>query len=72
MFLADFPSENTYAIQLVNNFDATHPLTMPLQLPGVTSYFDVCYPSIAEYENEENPKIHLTVGEQPWDCMTDH
>ena len=36
----------------------------------MTSYFDVYTPSIAEYENEEIPKIHLTVQELPWDPST--
>ena len=32
----------------------------------MTSYFDVHSPSIAEYENENIPKIHLTAEETPW------
>ena len=39
--LAETPSETTHAIELVDPFDATHPLIILLQLHGVTSYFDV-------------------------------
>ena len=44
-----------------------HTLIIPLQLSGVTSYIDVYSPSIAEYENEDIPKIHLISEEPPWD-----
>ena len=37
----------------------------------MTSYFDVYTPSIAEYENEDIPKIHLTAEELPWDPSTE-
>ena len=56
---------------------------MQLQLSGITSYIDVHSSSVAEYENEDIPKIHLTAKETPWDpsmnkyseretCMLDH
>ena len=32
----------------------------------MTSYFDVYSPSVAEYEDEDIPKIHLTAEEPPW------
>ena len=63
--LADNPSETTHAIELVNPFDAAHPLSIPLQLSSVTSYFDVYYPSVTEYENDDIPKIYLTAEEPP-------
>ena len=66
-FSAETPSETTHALELVDPFDATHPLIIPLQLCGVTSYFDVFSPSIAEYEDEDIPKIHLTAEESSWD-----
>ena len=69
-FLAETLSERTHAIELVDPFDATHPLIIPLKLSGVTSYFDVFSPSITEYESDKIPKIHLTVEEQPWDLST--
>ena len=77
-FLAESPSETTEspsetacAIELVNPFDATHSLIIMLQLNGVTSYFDLYSLSVAEYENEDIPKIHLTVEEPPLDLLTD-
>ena len=36
----------------------------------MSSYFDVYSLSIAEYENEDIPMIHLTVEELPWDSST--
>ena len=69
-FLAETPSETTNAIELVHPFDATHPLIIPLPLSSVPSYFDVYSPSIADYENKDIPKIHLTAEESPWDPST--
>ena len=40
-------SERTHAIELVDPFDATHPLINLLKLSCVTSYFDVFSSSIA-------------------------
>ena len=37
----------------------------------MTSYFDVHYPSIAEYGNEDIPNIHLTVDQTLWDPSTE-
>ena len=53
----------TYAIHLLDPFDTTYPLIIPLQLCSVTSYFDVYSPSIVEYENKDIPKIHITAEE---------
>ena len=50
-FLAETPSERTYAIELVDRFDDAHPLIILLKVSSVTSYFDVYSPSITEYEN---------------------
>ena len=60
MFLAESPSVTIHALQLTDPFDATHPLTLPLKLSSVTNCFEVYSPSIAEYENEDIPKINLT------------
>ena len=69
-FLAETSNETTHAIELVDPFDATHLLIIPLQLSSVTSYFDIFSPIIADYEDEEIPKIHLTTEEPPWDPST--
>ena len=58
-FLAYNPSETAHAIELVEPLNTTWPLNIPLHLNRVTSYFDVHYPNVAEYENDDNPKIHL-------------
>ena len=44
-FLADNPNETTHAIEIVDPFNATHPLIILLQLSSVTSYFDVYFPT---------------------------
>ena len=48
-FLAENLSETTHALQLTDPFDTAHLLIIPLQLSGMTSYFDVYSPSVAEY-----------------------
>ena len=69
-FLAKSPSEITHVIKLTDLFNADHPLIIPLQMNRVISSFDVYSSSIAEYENDDMPKIHLTVEEPPWDPST--
>ena len=69
-FLAENPSWTTHAIELVDLFDTTHPLIILPQFSIVTSYFDVYSPSIADYENEGIPKIHLTAKKELWDPST--
>ena len=39
-------------------------------MSGVASYFDVNCPSVAKYENDDIPMIHLTAEEPPWDPST--
>ena len=54
-FLSEAPSETAHVIEVVDPFDATHPLIIPLQLSVITSFFDVYAPSIADYENKDIP-----------------
>ena len=65
--LAGSPSVTTHAVEFTDPFDAAHLLIIPLQLSSVISYFTVYSLSIAEYENEDISKIHLTGEEPPWD-----
>ena len=69
-FLAEIPSLPPHSKWLTDPFNAAFVLIIGLQLSRVTSYFDVYSPSIAKYENEEIPKIHLTAGEHPWEQST--
>ena len=69
-FFAETAKETTHATELVDPFNAAHPLIIWLQLSGVTSYVDVYSPSIAEYKDENIPKIRLAAEEQPWDPST--
>ena len=64
-FLAENPSETPHAIELTYLFNAASPLMISLQFSGVTSYFDVYHPSVAEYEHDDIPKTHLTAEEPP-------
>ena len=41
--------------------------TIPLMLQGVTSCFTTRKPSLAEYENDNIPKIHLAAESPDWD-----
>ena len=59
-FLAKRPNVTTHSIQLAYTFHATHSLIILVQLSIVTSYFDMNSPSVAEYEDEEILKFHLT------------
>ena len=69
-FLVESSSVRNHAIELVDPFNAAHLLNMPLQVSSVTRYFDLYSQSIAEYENEDIPKIHLIAEEPPWDPST--
>ena len=62
-FLAESPCVTTHAIELINLFDATHPLIILLPLSSVTSYFGVYSLSVGKYENEDISKIHLAAEE---------
>ena len=63
--LAPVPTETTHAIQIMNPFDVTHPMTIPLKATGVTSYFDVRKSTQEEYEDLIILKIELTMEAQP-------
>ena len=69
-FLADSLSVTTHVIRLKDPFNVTIPVLIQLHLCGVTSYFDVYFTSIAEYLNEEIPKIHL-LADNLWDPSTE-
>ena len=56
--LASIPSEITNAIQVVNPFNATNPITIPLKLNIVTSSFDMRKATWEKHEDEDNPKIN--------------
>ena len=60
----------THTTKVTDPFNAARLLIFPLQLSGVTSYFNVYSPSIPEYENEDILKIHLNAEESPWDLST--
>ena len=66
-FLASIPSETTHTIQLVNPFDATHPIIISLKLNGVTININVRNPAWEEYEDQNILKIELMAEAPPWD-----
>ena len=59
-FLAESPSVTSHLIMLTGPFNTAHQQNILHQLSSVNSYFDVYSLSIAEYENQEIPKIYLT------------
>ena len=42
-------SETMYAIQIMKLFNSIHPIMIPLQFNGVTSYFNVRKPTLEKY-----------------------
>ena len=48
-----------------------HPIIIPLHLSSVSSYFDVYFMSVSEYENEDILKTHLIAEESPWYSSTE-
>ena len=64
-FLYERPIVTTHAIKLPDPFNTAHTFITTLQLSRVTSSFDVHSLSIAECENEDIPRIHLTAEESP-------
>ena len=66
-FLAESSNVTTHVVHLTDSLDAAHPLATSFQLSSITSYFDIYYPHITEYENEDIQKIHLTADKPPQD-----
>ena len=50
-YLAPVPSETINSAQMINSFDATHPIIIPLTITGITSYFNVRKPTQGEDED---------------------
>ena len=69
-FLSHRPSEDDHALIVHDPVSCSPPLTIPLSLDGVTSYFEARCPSLAEYEDERIPKYHLPSESPPWDPST--
>ena len=69
-FLAESLILPTHDEELTDPFNVAQPLIILLQLSSKTSYFDVYSLSVAEYENEDILKIHLTAEEPTWDPST--
>ena len=51
-FLAPIPIETMHAIQVLNPFDATHPIIIAIKISGVISYVKVRTPTQNEYEDQ--------------------
>ena len=69
-FLSASPAEDDHALLVHDPDGCSPPLTIPLSLDGVTSYFEARCPSLAKYEDESIPKYHLTSESPPWDPST--
>ena len=69
-FLNDSTKETNHTIQVSDPLDAAHPIILQMQLKGVTNHFKLYLPSIAEFEEEDNPHFHLKEKVQPWYPLT--
>ncbi len=66
-FLVENPTALDHSIQIINPEDPAHPLTIPLQLHGVLSYFPIRCPTVEEYEDDKIPQFELTAAGAEWD-----
>ena len=55
---------------IMNPFDATNPIFIPLKLSSAHSYFDVRKPTWEGYEDQNNLKKELMVEAPPWDLSS--
>ncbi len=69
-FLSGSHTKDNNALLVHDPNGCSPPLTIPLLLHSITSYFEASYPSLAEYEKERIPKHHLTSESLPWDPST--
>ncbi len=69
-FLSASPAEDDHALLVHDPDGCSPPLTIPLSLDGVTSYFEARCPSLSEYEDANIPKYHLTSESPLWDPST--
>ena len=67
MFLSFIPSKIMLAIQILNPFYATQPITIPLKIIRVTEYFNIIKPTWEEYQDLDTLKIELMVEAPSWD-----
>ena len=59
-YLAENPDKKTHAIIFSDLLNPNQPLTIPLLLKGVRSYFPSRKPRASEYEDESIPHIDMT------------
>ena len=52
-FLAPIAHKNTHAIQIIIPSDTIHPITIPLQMVRVSSYFEVRKLTLEEYQVQD-------------------
>ena len=56
----------THVIQIINPFDTTHQIIIPVQISQITSYFVVKKPSLEENDDQDILKVEVT----PWDLSS--
>ena len=67
IFLTYNPNETAHAIELVDPFNTTLLLIIPLHLNRVTSYVDVHYQAESHYPIVAKHENNFTAKEPPWD-----
>ncbi len=69
-FLSVSPAKDNHTL-LVHDPDGCSPLlAILLSLDSITSYFKAQCPSLAEYDDKNIPKYHLTSKSPQWDPST--
>ena len=63
-FLTHKPTEDDHCICIP---DKDEVIRIPLELKGVTSYFNARKPSLAEYDDDNIRKLELTIEDPEWD-----
>jgi hypothetical protein len=69
-FLAPQPTDQTHALTLNDPDDPSQPVTLPLELRGVTSLLYVRNVTPDEYNSGQYTQLHLTSETLTWDPQT--
>jgi hypothetical protein len=69
-FLASDPTDQTHALAIKDPDNPLQPVTLPLNLRGVTSLLYVRPVTIDEFHSLDHPRLHLTSETLTWDPST--
>ena len=69
-FLASDPTDQTHAFTIKDPDNPLQPVTLPLNLRGVTSLLYVRPVTIDDFNSLDHPRLHLTSESLTWDPLT--